>query len=66
MGWVGFARLCERIGSSWANGSAMFARNGARKLTIGIIVGGSAKTMIITTIHTLLFDSAYARSAEKA
>ena len=36
------------------------------KLTMAIIVGGRANTMITITIHTLLSDSAYARRAEKA
>ena len=36
------------------------------RLTIGMIVGGRAKMVIIATIHGLLSDSAYARRAEKA
>ena len=36
------------------------------KLTMAIIVGGRANTMITITIHTFLSDRAYARRAEKA
>ncbi len=44
----------------------LHAGAGPEALTMGTTIGGSAKRMIMATIHTLLSDSAYARRAEKA
>ena len=38
----------------------------SKALTIFIAMVGSAKRMIVVANHILLFDSAYARRAEKA
>ncbi len=42
------------------------AASASEALTNLIVMGGNAKRMIMVINHVLLFDSAYARSAEKA
>ncbi len=68
MDWVDFEELSRTVQPSENGSSTIHGTNACSEivLTIFIAMGGNVKRMIIVTNHVLLFDSAYARRAEKA